>query len=157
MSIKEGTNVIIVDNSSNRRVLRIKHGKTIKHVKVMIDMGQLIGTEFGAHYLVVDPKSGELERIDDVKQLTKAFLDDTPIGVDPDENQEEDGEEEEEKEIPGDGVHNKDNRDIVDNNLAQKLTHAEITELKQQGITGQKMIDKIIQGSETFSKRTKFS
>ena len=149
--------MIIVDNSSNRRVLRIKHGKKIKHVKVMIDMGQLIGTEFGAHYLVVDPKSGELERIDDVKQLTKAFLDDTPIGVDPDENQEEDGEEEEEKEIPGDGVHNKDNRDIVDNNLAQKLTHAEITELKQQGITGQKMIDKIIQGSETFSKRTKFS
>ena len=88
MSIREGTNVIIVDNSSNRRVLRIKHGKKIKHVKVMIDMGQLIGTEFGAHYLVVDPKSGELERIDDVKQLTKAFLDDTPIGVDPDENQE---------------------------------------------------------------------
>ena len=41
--VKEGTHVIIVDNSGNRRVLKVKAGKKIKHNKVMLDLGQLIG------------------------------------------------------------------------------------------------------------------
>ena len=73
--IEEGTHVVIVDNSSNRRVLKIKHNKKIKHFKIIIDLGKLIRTDFGVHYQVTDPKTGELERIEDVKVLTRAFLD----------------------------------------------------------------------------------
>ena len=39
MSIKDGSTVIIVDNSGNRRVLKIKQGKKIKYFKVMLDIG----------------------------------------------------------------------------------------------------------------------
>ena len=53
--------MVIVDNSGNRRVLKVKAAKKIKHNKVMLDLGQLIGTHFGSHYLVSDPKSGCLE------------------------------------------------------------------------------------------------
>jgi hypothetical protein len=42
-TIKEGQNVVIVDNSGNRRVLKIKAGRKIKHFKVMLDLGQLVG------------------------------------------------------------------------------------------------------------------
>jgi hypothetical protein len=77
--IKEGTNVVIVDNSGNQRVLKVKGGggkkKPIKHFKVMLDIAQLIGTDFGVHYHVRDPKTGDLEVIQDVKVLTRAFLD----------------------------------------------------------------------------------
>ena len=43
MEIKEGSHVVIVDNSGNRRVLKVKAGRKIKHFKVMLDLGQLIG------------------------------------------------------------------------------------------------------------------
>ncbi len=117
MEIKEGSNVVIVDNSGNRRVLKIKQGKRVKHFKVMLDLGQLIGKHFGTHHLVVDPKSGDIEQITDVKELTKAFLDEPMI--DAENNGDEEGEniEDEEEEVKeGDVLGGKDNRDIVDNN-----------------------------------------
>ena len=43
MEIKEGSHVVIVDNSGNRRVIKVKAGRKIKHFKVMLDLGQLIG------------------------------------------------------------------------------------------------------------------
>jgi hypothetical protein len=55
---------------------------------------------------VVDPKNGELVEITDAKELTRAFLAD------------DEDESEEEKEVL-----DKDNRDIVDNNKAQKMSH----------------------------------
>jgi protein-tyrosine-phosphatase len=72
--IQEGTHVVIVDNSGQRRILKIKN-KKIKQGKVMLDMGKLIGQPFATHWQVTDPNSGEIEQITDVKVLTKAFLD----------------------------------------------------------------------------------
>lgn len=48
----------------------------------------------------------------------------------------EDNEEEEEEVKEGDVLGGKDNRDIVDNNSAQKLTQSEIENMKASGITG---------------------
>jgi len=62
---------------------------------------------------VVDPKSGDIEQITDVKELTKAFLDEPMI-----DEEGEDNEEEEEEVKEGDLLGGKDNRDIVDNNSA---------------------------------------
>jgi hypothetical protein len=73
--ILEGTHVVIVDNAGNRRILKIKN-KVIKHFKVMLNMGQLIGTKFATHWQVTDPNSGSLEVITDVRELTKTFLGD---------------------------------------------------------------------------------
>jgi len=50
-----------------------------------------------------------------------------------------------------------DNRDMVDNNKAQKLQASEIEKMKQEGVEGQQIIDKLIENSESFNKRTEFS
>ena len=112
--------MILIDNSGNRRILKIKGAKKVKHFKVMLDLFQLLGKPFATHWQVKDPKSGELEQITDVRQLTRAYLDDDPFGDDDAADDDVDGEEEKEVDI-GEGVKNRDNRDIVDNNQAQKL------------------------------------
>lgn len=114
--------MVVVDNSGNRRVLKVKD-KKIKHFKVMLDLGQLINTNFGVHYQVIDPKSGELQVVTDVKLLTKAFLDDVVTaggGADDDQGDNGDEQEEQVEEVKDAiaGVTGKDNRDIVDNNQA---------------------------------------
>ncbi len=39
--------MVVVDNSGNRRVIRVRGGKKlVKHFKVMVDFGLLIGQEF---------------------------------------------------------------------------------------------------------------
>ncbi|TNV78396.1 hypothetical protein FGO68_gene13808 [Halteria grandinella] len=58
---------------------------------------------------------------------------------------------------PVDGVVDKDNRDIVDNNTAQKLTQVEIEALKRSGMKGGDLIKHIVENSESWNKRTKFS
>jgi hypothetical protein len=118
--IQESSTVILIDNSGNRRILKIKGAKKVKHFKVMVDLSQLLGKPFASHWQVKDPKSGELEQITDVRQLTRAYLDEDPFGDDGAAEDEEDGEEEKEVDV-GEGVKNRDNRDIVDNNQAQKL------------------------------------
>jgi len=105
--------------------MKLKGGKKVKHLKVMIDLGQLIGKPFASHWQVVDPKNGDLQEITEARVLTKAYLDEDPFG-DAGEADGEDGEDDQEEVkdiLPSEeGVKNKDNRDIVDNNQAQKLT-----------------------------------
>jgi len=148
--------VILIDNSGNRRILKIKGAKRVKHFKVMVDLSQLLGKPFASHWQVKDPKSGELEQITDVRQLTRAYLDEDPFGEDGAPDEEEDGEEEKEVDA-GEGVKNRDNRDIVDNNQAQKLGQQEIEAMKAQGLSGAEIIRTLIENSESWSKRTKYS
>ncbi|CDW89783.1 trna (adenine-n)-methyltransferase non-catalytic subunit trm6-like [Stylonychia lemnae] len=122
--------------------------RKIKHFKAMVDLGQLIGKEYGQFFEVRDSKSGELIEVTDVHQLTNQFLEDVDFG-DAEEN-------EEVKEII-DPVAGRDNRDYVDDNKSQKLSHEEIEALKKQGMSGNELIQQLVQNSETFSKRTKFS
>ncbi len=84
----------------------------------MIDLGQLVGKEYATHWRVKDPKSGEIEQITDVKELTKAYLDEDPFGDVGGDGESEDDDQEEAKEVIGQGVIDRDNRDIVDNNQA---------------------------------------
>ena len=52
---------------------------------------------------------------------------------------------------------NNDNREIFDASQNQKLSFEEIEFRKSKGIRGQELIDNIVENSETFNKRTKFS
>ena len=103
----------------------------------MLDLGQLIGQKFGSHQLVVDPKNGDIEEITDVRELTKAFLDETMVGGEDEAGQDENEEGVDEEELKeGDVLEGRDNRNIVDNNQAQKLSHIEIEAMKASGVTG---------------------
>uniref|UniRef100_A0A1X7UZN4 tRNA (adenine(58)-N(1))-methyltransferase non-catalytic subunit TRM6 n=1 Tax=Amphimedon queenslandica TaxID=400682 RepID=A0A1X7UZN4_AMPQE len=51
----------------------------------------------------------------------------------------------------------KDNRLIVDDGLSQKLSHEEIHQMKKDGMSGQEILESVVQGSSSFKDRTKFS
>lgn len=63
--------------------------------------------------------------------------------------EEEDNDEEKEE--------NADNRDLVDDNTSQTLTTEQIKKLQEEGISGNKLIEKLCENSKTFDKKTKFS
>ena len=128
--------MIIVDNSGNRKVLKVKD-RTVKHFKVNVNLGKLIGTEFGMHHQVRDSKTGYIEKITDVRLFTKAFLE-----------EEDDADEEEELK---EALPTKDNRDINDNNQAQKLTQLQIEEMKASGLTGGELITQLVLNSDTYN------
>ena len=51
----------------------------------------------------------------------------------------------------------KDNRDIVDRNSSQKLSREEIEAMRDSGTSGEAVMAALIQNSDTFAKKTKFS
>lgn len=88
-------------------------------------------------------------------KLTRAYLDDSAFATVDAEEPLDDAEEG--KEGGAGEIADKDNRDIVDNNTAQKLTQVEIEALKKSGMTGGELIKHIVENSESWNKRTKFS
>lgn len=50
-----------------------------------------------------------------------------------------------------------DNRHLSDTNTSQSLHHDEVIKLKEQGVHGSDIVDKLIQNSSTFHKKTDFS
>lgn len=50
-----------------------------------------------------------------------------------------------------------DNRNIFDDRKQQKLEEKDIQELKNQGLEGEEIINKLIEGSQNFHLRTQFS
>ena len=50
-----------------------------------------------------------------------------------------------------------DNRNIFDNSRQQKLDDKDIEEMKKQGLEGEAIINKLIEGSQNFHLRTQFS
>ncbi|XP_076463840.1 tRNA (adenine(58)-N(1))-methyltransferase non-catalytic subunit TRM6-like [Babylonia areolata] len=51
----------------------------------------------------------------------------------------------------------KDNRDLVDSGENQKLTQEEIMKMKEEGLSGQDIVEKLVEQSETFKTKTEFS
>ena len=51
----------------------------------------------------------------------------------------------------------KDNRDIFDDNKAQKLNADSIRELKERGASGSEILETLISNSASFTKKTKYS
>lgn len=50
-----------------------------------------------------------------------------------------------------------DNRDIVDNSETQKLDKKTIMGFRDEGMEGEKIVEKLIENSATFKGRTEFS
>ena len=51
----------------------------------------------------------------------------------------------------------RDNRDLKDENSSQKLKKEDIEELKSEGRSGEQILASLIENSESFNKKTKFS
>ena len=51
----------------------------------------------------------------------------------------------------------KNNARLVDDGRAQKLSHEDVEELKEKGVTGEALVEKILENSATFEAKTEFS
>lgn len=114
--IKEGDFVVLVDNSHFHRVVQAESKKMTYSNKCAIDLSQVIGKPWETAFSVVDRQSGALKEIDEPQsQMTSEFF----TGLNLEENDQEETNAPMTEEI-------KDNRLMVDNNRAQKITAAEI-------------------------------
>ena len=67
--IKANSHILIIDNSDNRRVYRLRgepgNSNQILHYKNCIDTNQLIGKHFNSFFMITDARSGDLEELTD--------------------------------------------------------------------------------------------
>ena len=104
--LREGEFFIMVDNAGHQKVLQATKRK-INHSKAQVDLEQVIGCEWGTVFAVRDRQTGDLQEVTEPQStLTADFL--TGIDGDDADAEMEDGAAEE----------SKDNRNIVDNNVA---------------------------------------
>nr|KAG5700895.1 hypothetical protein BaRGS_012302 [Batillaria attramentaria] len=59
--------------------------------------------------------------------------------------------------IRGDQLVGKDNRNLVASEENQKLSQEEIMKMKGEGLSGQEIVGKLVEQSETFKTKTEFS
>ncbi len=139
--------VIVIQRHNYMRTHRLNVAKSrnVQLGKETVDMSAVVGSQFGDTFKMVHDggeggkKGGsrkwKLEKTDDAVNFEELFLD---------------GED-------GDGVGGRDNRDLVDQNSSQKLSKDDIEGMRDSGTSGEKVMAALIENSDTFSKKTKFS
>ncbi|XP_070578848.1 tRNA (adenine(58)-N(1))-methyltransferase non-catalytic subunit TRM6-like [Ptychodera flava] len=133
MRIKEGNYVIL------------KKGKILVIVKVHRKRKVNLERKFFS----LDPAIGELYGT--TWEITKRTIRKVEVKAKSDEVNEPKKEEHDELEDIG------DNRNIVDDNTAQKLSQHEILALKKDGMKGEELIDQIVENSATFKEKNIYS
>lgn len=100
--IKDGSHVIVCDNSKQKRVYQVKKDQVIEHYKCIIECNELIGKSYNTFYLVTDPskKDGKLTEITDQRSLVKEHLVESAGNF---EAVDDYGAEDEEEEVPQGG------------------------------------------------------
>lgn len=146
-SIKETDYLLLIDNRGNRIIANPKKDKTTSIRKKKVKLANIIGFAYTSTFDV--EKNGDVKLVT-TKEAEEAFEEEV-AEVDEEGVPKVEGEIEEEEEDKN------DNRNMVDNNKAQKLQFSDIEKMKQEGVQGQQIIDKLIENSESFSKRTEFS
>eukprot|EP00939_MAST-03C_sp_MAST-3C-sp1_P000125 g125.t1 len=132
--VKEGEFVVISTSKGDAKVVRAESRGKIKWGRRITFLAKsLIGIPFGS---VVELRKSTLVVVDGdlIPDLSKWIgEDDMDTSTD------------------------KDNRNLVDTNTSQLLTSDEITKMKSKGATGEDIISALVENSETFKGKTKFS
>ncbi|KAN0028709.1 hypothetical protein ACTFIV_010561 [Dictyostelium citrinum] len=131
--IKEGDHVILdINNGEKFSVVKVKLGSKVKIGKKQILINSVIGESYYSSFQVSNEKN-ILERI------TQKEIDDRLNNlVELNQN-------------------DADNRNLDQNNTAQKLTQEDINEMKQKGTDSNTIIKTIVENSESFKTKTSFS
>jgi len=123
-SIKEDDNLLLIDNRGNRIIVNIKKDKTASIRKKKIKLANLVGFAYTSTF--------DVEKNGDVKLVTEKEAEEAFEG----ENAEvdEEGAPKTGEEAEDDEEEKNDNRDMVDNNKAQKLQFSDIEKMKSEGL-----------------------
>jgi len=127
--IQEGDHVIFKKEESSR-VFHVRKNRKVHYEKAQFSVEDLIGEQYGCTFEVDRQKLVKVEATKTVELPTTDM--DTSSST-------------------------ADNRNLLDLESNQKMTKEEIQELKEKGITGEKIIEKLIENSETFKTKTEFS
>ena len=108
--------------------------KNLQLGRDLLNMNGIVGKPFGTTFKMVSDhqnnKCFQLEVAEEVQNFEALFMN---------------------------GESGEDNRDLVDNESSQKLSKQEIVKMREDGVDGKEIVEKLIENSETFQNKTKFS
>lgn len=126
--IKEGDIVLIIEGETRYTFPTISQTAKAKLGKKEVKLNALIGSKYGSWFEILEGKLIPFDPRNETSDLDTA---------------EDAGE--------------KNNKELFDHSTAQKLSQEDIHELKKSGIEGDQLVKKLIENSESFAQKTKFS
>ena len=67
--ITDGFHYLISDNSGNKRLIKIRANKKIKHFKAFIDPTNLLNLPVGSYFVITDSKKGLCKIVDNYLEI----------------------------------------------------------------------------------------
>jgi len=128
----EAGKTVVIQKYKYMRTHVLNPKKPLQMGRDMIDITPIVGSKFGTTFkMIPDTKKKlfTLEICDAAVDLESLFL----------------------------GEGGQDNRDLNQAENSQKLSRDDIEELRDEGVSGEQILGKIIENSETFQAKTKFS
>jgi len=129
----EAGKTVIIQKYNYMRTHVLNPKKNLQLGRDIVDISGIVGHQFGTTFRMVsdtNKKVFSLEKVAEVVDFESIFLS---------------------------GESGNDNRDLVDDEKSQKLSKKEIEGMRDDGVTGKEIVGKLIENSETFQNKTKFS
>jgi len=125
---------VVLQKFNYMRTHLLNTKKNLQLGRDLINMNGIVGKPFGTTFKMVSDhqnnKCFQLEVAEEVLNFEALFMN---------------------------GESGEDNRDLVDNESSQKLSKQEIVKMREDGVDGKEIVEKLIENSETFQNKTKFS
>ncbi|ELT95756.1 hypothetical protein CAPTEDRAFT_113381 [Capitella teleta] len=118
---------IVIQKAKVLKVVQVRKGRKIWLDRVQFSADELIGKPFGCTF---EENKGVLVQV-------------SRTGSEDADNAVEEGK--------------RDNRDLQGDQSNQKITKSEIQEMRKQGVSGQEIIEQLVENSATFKKKNTFS
>ncbi len=134
--VKEGEHVIMQGNDGRFQLALAEMGHRAKIIKGGIEMGNVVGQPYGS---VFEVNRNEATMLDESEDLIPKDIEERPLETD---------------ELGGVAEDNSTLHNIPTN---QTMTQEEIVSMKGSGMSGEDIISKLVDGSETFCQKTEFS
>ncbi len=134
--VKEGEYVIMQGNDGRCHFALAEMGHRAKIVKGGMEMRNVVEQPYGS---VFEVYRNEAIMLDESEDLIPEDIEERPLETD---------------ELGGVAEDNSTLHDFTNN---QTMTHEEIEAMKRSGISGEDIISKLVDGSETFCQKTEFS
>jgi len=132
--IIEAGRTVILQKFNYMRTHLLNPKKNLQLGRDLLNLNGIIGQKFGTTFKMVsdhqNSKCFQLEVANEIQNLEAMFMN---------------------------GESGEDNRDLVDNENSQKLSKQEIIKMRDDGVDGREIVEKLIENSETFQNKTKFS
>jgi len=124
---------VILQRDKYMRTHLLNPNKNLQLSKDIVNLSGIVGQRFGTTFKMVSDHSKnkcfQLEVAEEVKNFENIFMN---------------------------GESGEDNRDLTDKDN-QKLSRDEINKMREDGVDGVEIVEKLIENSETFQNKTKFS